>query len=87
MYAIRSYYENGLCNNAVCAIEEDEYNQLWISTHNGLSRFNPADESFTNYYSYDGIQANEFSRNASCKTQNNEIFFGGINGITQIKTY
>ncbi len=77
--------EDGICNNAVCAIEEDEYNQLWISTHKGLSRFNPKDESFTNYYSFDGIQANEFSRNAVCKTENNELFFGGINGITQIK--
>ncbi len=77
--------KNGLCNNAICAIKEDEYNQLWISTHNGLSRFNPIDESFTNYYSYDGIQANEFSRMAVCKTDSNELFFGGINGITQIK--
>ncbi|MCW3785570.1 two-component regulator propeller domain-containing protein [Plebeiibacterium sediminum] len=77
--------ENGICNNSICAIAEDEYEQLWISTHHGLSRFNPKDESFTNYYSYDGIQANEFSRMAVCKTKENELFFGGINGITQIK--
>ncbi len=76
---------NGLCNNSICAIAEDEYKQLWISTHYGLSRFNPEDESFTNYYSHDGIQANEFSRMAVSKTKDNELFFGGINGITQIK--
>ncbi|WP_461639138.1 two-component regulator propeller domain-containing protein [Labilibaculum euxinus] len=81
-----SFYDtnDGLCNNVVCSIVEDEYNQLWIGTHNGLSRFNPKDESFTNYYSYDGIQANEFSRNAAFKSDKQELFFGGINGITQI---
>ena len=81
-----SFYDinDGLCDNVICSIIEDEYNQLWISTHNGLSRFNPEDESFTNYYSYDGIQANEFSRNAAFKSDKQELFFGGINGITQI---
>ena len=77
--------EDGLCNNVICAINEDEYHQLWISTHNGLSRFNPKDESFTNYYAYDGIQANEFTRNATFKSEKQELFFGGINGITEVK--
>lgn len=77
--------DNGICNNVICAIKEDEYNQLWISTHNGLSMFNTTDESFTNYFAYDGIQANEFSRNAAFRSEDNELFFGGINGITQIK--
>lgn len=76
---------DGLCNNVICSIVEDEFNQLWMSTHNGLTRFDPEKETFTNYYSYDGIQANEFSRNASFKSEKQEVFFGGINGITQIK--
>ncbi|MBN2596774.1 MAG: response regulator [Marinifilaceae bacterium] len=75
---------DGLCNNVICSLIKDEYNQLWIGTHNGLSRFNPEDETFTNYYSHDGIQANEFSRNAAFKSDKQELFFGGINGITQI---
>jgi signal transduction histidine kinase/ligand-binding sensor domain-containing protein/AraC-like DNA-binding protein len=77
--------QHGLGSNVICAISEDEYNQLWISTHNGLSRYNPVDESFTTYYASDGLQANEFSRNATYKSKNNELFFGGINGLTEIK--
>lgn len=76
---------DGLCNNIISAIQEDEDGRLWISTHNGLSVFEPNTEVFTNYFSSDGIQANEFSRNSTFKTIDGELFFGGINGITQVK--
>jgi signal transduction histidine kinase/ligand-binding sensor domain-containing protein/AraC-like DNA-binding protein len=77
--------KDGLGSNVICAIQEDEFGQIWISTHNGLSRYSPADDSFTNYFASDGLQANEFSRNATYKSKNNELFFGGINGISEIK--
>lgn len=76
--------EDGLPSNVICAIEEDEYNQLWISTHNGLAKLNPRNLIFTSYYAHDGIQANEFSRKASCKGLSKEIYFGGINGVTEV---
>ena len=77
--------EDGLGSNVICAIEEDEHHQLWISTHNGLSQFDPEKEVFTNYFASDGIQSNEFSRNTAFKNAQHELFFGGINGITEIK--
>jgi signal transduction histidine kinase/ligand-binding sensor domain-containing protein/DNA-binding response OmpR family regulator len=77
--------KNGLCSNVICAINEDEHHQIWISTHDGLSRFNPENETFTNYYASDGLQSNEFSRNAAYKSKNQELLFGGINGVTEIK--
>ena len=76
--------ENGLPGNVICSIEEDEYNQLWISTHNGLAKLNPRNDLILRYYDYDGLQANEFSARASSKGISNEIYFGGINGITEI---
>jgi len=81
------FYNNkdGLCNNVVSAINEDEFGKIWVSTHDGLSRFDPESDSFTNYYAYDGIQANEFYRNATYRSEKNELFFGGINGMTEIK--
>ncbi len=76
---------DGLCNNVICGIEEDEFGQIWISTHNGLSRLNPVTEEFTNFYASDGVQANEFARNSSYHSSTRELFFGGINGITEIQ--
>ena len=46
-----NYYSetDGLVNNqSLCILEDNEAN-LWISTLNGLSKFNPKDESFQNF--------------------------------------
>ncbi len=77
--------KDGLANNTICAIQEDEHQELWLSTHGGLSRFNPNEGTFVNYYAYDGLQSNEFSRNTSFFSEENILFFGGINGVTEVK--
>ena len=77
--------KDGLGNNVICALNEDEFEQLWISTHAGLSRYDLKAGIFTNYVAFDGLQSNEFSRNSTYKSKNNELFFGGINGISEIK--
>ncbi|NOG45208.1 MAG: response regulator [Calditrichaeota bacterium] len=70
----------GLPNDVVYGILEDEENILWISTNRGLSRFNPKKNSFRNYDVHDGLQSNEFN-SAFYKSADGELFFGGINGL------
>lgn len=77
--------ENGLVSNTICAIQEDENHELWLSTHNGLSRLNINEGTFVNYFAYDGLQSDEFSRNAVYRSQEQTIYLGGINGVTEIK--
>jgi ligand-binding sensor domain-containing protein/signal transduction histidine kinase len=72
---------NGLTDNNITAILEDDKGRLWLSTLNGLSVFNPVNEGFVNFYEKDGLQDNEFS-NAACKLFTGELAFGGKNGIT-----
>ncbi|MAW93729.1 MULTISPECIES: two-component regulator propeller domain-containing protein [unclassified Leeuwenhoekiella] len=74
--------EDGLPNNTICAIEQDSNQMLWVSTNHGISEFNPDKESFLNYYFNDGLQGNEFSKNASYLHQENQLIFGGMNGVT-----
>ncbi|GHT75547.1 hybrid sensor histidine kinase/response regulator [Bacteroidia bacterium] len=74
--------ENGLGSTIICAIEADEQNNIWLSTHSGISKYSPAENSFTNYYTSDGLQGTEFTRGAAFQSTAGEIFFGGINGIT-----
>ncbi|NOX47268.1 MAG: hypothetical protein GXO89_09860, partial [Chlorobi bacterium] len=76
--------ENGLADNEVISILEDENGKLWIATLNGLSVFDPENKSFRNYYEKDGLQDNEFS-NAAYKLQSGELAFGGKNGISICK--
>jgi two-component system sensor histidine kinase ChiS len=54
---------------------------LWISTNNGLSRFDPRTETFRNFDASDGLQGNEFLARASFRSSSGEMFFGGVNGF------
>lgn len=73
--------KNGLASDIVYGILSDEENNLWFSTDNGLSKFNPETETFRNYYKSDGLQGNRFFWGASCKSENGELIFGGTNGF------
>ena len=80
----RAHYtiKDGLPSSTICSIEEDSNHKLWIATNQGISEFIPGTQSFLNYYFNDGLQGNEFSKNASYLYQENQLFFGGMNGIT-----
>lgn len=73
--------DNGLPNNNVLGILEDESGNLWVSTSNGLSVFNRRLKSFKNYTVSDGLAGNEFNTNAYFKSDDGEMFFGGYDGF------
>jgi signal transduction histidine kinase/ligand-binding sensor domain-containing protein len=72
---------NGLPNDTVYGILEDDRENLWLSTNHGLSRFDPAKGTFENYDVADGLQSNEFNSGAYFKSRTGEMLFGGINGF------
>ena len=72
---------NGLPNNVVYATIEDKYGNFWLSTNFGLSKFNPAKETFVNFDVKDGVQSHEFNFGASLIDEEGELFFGGMNGF------
>ncbi|MGB0525158.1 MAG: ligand-binding sensor domain-containing protein, partial [Flammeovirgaceae bacterium] len=72
---------NGLPNNYVYAILIDQYENLWMSTNRGISKFNPNTEAFRNYDVYDGLQDNEFNTGAYVQASDGQLFFGGIKGL------
>jgi signal transduction histidine kinase/ligand-binding sensor domain-containing protein/DNA-binding NarL/FixJ family response regulator len=76
--------EQGLINNNIKGILEDREGYLWISTNNGISRFDPSNNCFTNYTQEDGLASNQFYWNAYCRSQKGVLYFGGLNGLTAI---
>lgn len=72
--------ENGLANDIVLSIVEDDNNQLWVSTENGLSRLDLATNEFRNYDSYDGLPRSGFSEGACFKSKTGELYFGCTKG-------
>ncbi|GAB3665256.1 two-component regulator propeller domain-containing protein [Echinicola sediminis] len=73
--------KQGLSNNVIKGILEDNDGYLWISTNKGLNKFDPHSEQFKSYDVTDGLQSNEFSELASLKRHDGEMLFGGVNGF------
>jgi ligand-binding sensor domain-containing protein/signal transduction histidine kinase len=75
--------EDGLPNSVVYGILEDGEGFLWLSTNQGIARFNPVSgKSVRNYTVEDGLQGNEFSTNAYARDGEGHLYFGGVNGLT-----
>jgi PAS domain S-box-containing protein len=79
---ISHYLEaDGLPSKAIQSILEDEHGYLWFGTQKGLSKFDPHTSRFKNFKVSEGLQSNEFIVNACLRSQNGEMYFGGINGF------
>ncbi|WP_258105532.1 sensor histidine kinase [Marinoscillum sp. MHG1-6] len=72
---------NGLADNTIHAILEDNSGSLWVSTNNGLSQLDPKTQEINNYYKQDGLQGNLFYELSAEKSRSGEFFFGGYNGF------
>lgn len=73
--------KDGLPSNTILKIAKDKQGILWLSSYNGLCRFDPKKMIFRNFSVSDGLQSNQFSYNAGQTLSSGEIIFGGINGF------
>jgi signal transduction histidine kinase/DNA-binding response OmpR family regulator len=81
--------EDGLPDNTVMDIQEDNDHTLWLSSPNGLSHVLVSMDSatrqiscqFRNYDESDGLQGREFNENASYHLRSGELVFGGPYGF------
>ena len=81
-YSVKSFSINdGLPSNVIYGIMGDDENNLWLSTNNGISKFNLTNNSFRNFDIKDGLQSNQFFYGAFHSNNDGELYFGGINGL------
>lgn len=73
--------ENGLPDNSVESILEDENGNLWIGTSSGISQFNIETEVFTNFNAADGLSRGASNSNAAIISNDGIMFFGSTAGI------
>lgn len=73
--------ENGLPGNSIFGILEDDNGFLWLSTENGISKFDLTKNDFKNYGKSDGLICKEFNYNSYLKDHAGNMYFGGYNGI------
>jgi ligand-binding sensor domain-containing protein/signal transduction histidine kinase/AraC-like DNA-binding protein len=77
--SIQYTQENGLPSNNILGILEDNTGVLWLSTDNGLSKFN--NSNFKNYTVRDGLAGNVFNNNSYLKDDKGRLYFGGYMGL------
>nr|WP_315197465.1 two-component regulator propeller domain-containing protein [uncultured Flavobacterium sp.] len=75
---------NGLPNNSILNIVQDNKGAYWCSTYNGIFVYNAVNGQITSYHDTDGLQSNQFNYNAALKLSTGEIVFGGIKGFNII---
>jgi len=73
---------DGLPDDVIYGILNDNHGNLWLSTNNGISKFNVQKTEFRNYDIGDGLQSSEFNGGAfHMSHRTGEMFFGGVNGF------
>jgi len=72
--------ENGLISNDLISLFKHN-KQLWISTGDGISRFNPQTESFTNFSQEDGLPETGFTSKFVYDSTSNLLFAGTLHYI------
>lgn len=78
--------EEGLVNNAVFSVLEDEQGLVWIGTGCGLSCYNPGTNHFVSYTKNDGLWNDQFYWNAGYKSLTNKnLYLGTMNGLSVLK--
>lgn len=80
--SFKSYgLEDGLNNDVVMSIVEDDNGNLWFATEKGLSCFDKATGQVRNYDKYDGFPGLEMEENTALKTMDGELWLGCKQGI------
>ena len=75
---------NGLANNTVRGIVEDNNGMLWIATDNGLSIFNPKTEQFCSFSKNDGLLDAQFYFNGAIRNKQGTIYLGTDQGMMAV---
>ncbi|MFH6988931.1 two-component regulator propeller domain-containing protein [Flavobacterium collinsii] len=67
---------------SIHSILEDDDKNLWISTNQGIIKYNTIQKTVVIYDQKDGLASNEFNDNSALKLDSNKFYFGSPSGVT-----
>jgi signal transduction histidine kinase/ligand-binding sensor domain-containing protein/CheY-like chemotaxis protein len=70
-----------LPSQVVWGIESDLEDRLWLSTNNGLARFEPRAQALKLFHEAHGLQGEDFNFNAHYRGRDGTLYFGGNDGF------
>jgi len=73
----------GLPNEVIYGILQDDNGNFWFSTNKGIVKFNPSKpEPVIKIFDYlDGLQNDEFNQSSYFKDDDGKMYFGGVDGF------
>lgn len=74
--------DNGLAADVALSVANDESGNMWIGTNKGLSKYDSRNDMFSGFYAFDGLQGEQFSRDAVALSADGKLCFGGTSGLT-----
>lgn len=77
--------KDGILNDMIHGILEDDNGCIWMGTNKGLVKYNPKNNFFHNYFKY-GTDVVEFCDDAYYRCPySGRLFFGGVNGVAWVE--
>ena len=71
----------GLSSNVIYGIQPDQAGQLWLSSNDGLMRFDPETSTVERFQRVQGLHGDEFNFNAHARRADGKLYFGGSGGF------
>ena len=75
----------GLVDDTIYAIVPEASGRLWLSSNQGLMRFDPERDDLRHFTPPDGVQHFEFNNTVAHRGETGRIYFGGINGANAFR--
>lgn len=72
---------DGLADNSIKSIIEDEKGNLWLGTSSGITLFDLSKSTFTNFSTSDGVIGTDFNFTSSFRLNDNLICIGSTAGL------
>ena len=73
--------DQGLDDNHIRAIAEDDSGNIWVSTYSNIARFDRASGVFLNYSYKDGLPIGNYIEKSVAKAKDGTLFFANSGGI------
>ena len=75
--------KSGLPSNNIKGMIEDLEGNMWITTDNGLCKYDQQTNSFIAFNVYDGLPGNDFTSNSFFRNKEGKLYVGSLNGLIQ----
>ena len=75
----------GITQGNAYGLTQDEQGYFWVTSNNGLYRYNASTREYKKFVESNGFASNEYNLNASLKNNQGELLLGTVNGFVIFK--